>query len=72
MLNRIQENIPNRWAKQTEEQSAIWDRYNNIIAPKIIRTALEKGPCDLIDLYQVLSSARLRCEYEKKPTKDKL
>ena len=60
------EDSPQRWSDQSVEEQGIWDHYDTIIAPQIVRAALVKKPlCTLCDLYQVLSVARVRCEREK-------
>ncbi len=60
-----------RWDNQSNNAQTVWKRYDEVVAPQIIRAALAKNPpCRLSDLYQVLSVARCRCEYEKEPVKD--
>lgn len=53
-----------RWQGQSPEAQAIWQHYDQVVAPQIIKNALAKG-CHLHELYQVLSVARTRCEAEK-------
>jgi hypothetical protein len=56
---------PQRWARQTAKQNKIWDEYDQTTAPKIVRQAIAKGECSLVELYRILALARISCELEK-------
>lgn len=62
----ISDDSLSRWNRLTVRQQRIWKHYDQVVAPQIIRAALEQKPiCQLLDLYQVLAMARLNCEYNK-------
>jgi hypothetical protein len=60
-----------RWSNQRATERNIWDKYDQTIAPEIVRSALLEQPTiQFMDLYHRLSIARLRCECEKSTVDD--
>lgn len=54
-----------RWDNQSESEKYVWDYFNDVIAKKIVTTAIDENGTTLANIYHKLAIARAQCEWIK-------